>query len=411
MDYDVFFSICQTPVAGHMPSEAEMFRNFLDEVKAADRLGYGVAWIAESHFSTEVQKRHEHPVVPFFPGEIGLNTDFLQLSQRVFAETERIETGSAVMNVLVNGGPVAAAERVAAFLALHGLDPDERRRIHVGFAAGRFDFMNRTTGIAPRDEIEERAWKVVRGKVFEEAAEIFVRLLTGEILRSDQVRATTLTRADFRSDDEWEGVRAAARDLGRDGDEIAIPRRFVFEDTMIVPHEFRRDLLVLQIGSHDPRLQEEVNRLAPVRVFNLSFTGGDVIEKTHERMATSFHADGGPWKRSYMPRTTMVFLNEEEGLSPAERRERAAAEAKAALSTYWKALEGTVDPDKVANAAENALVGNAEDVAEQALERYHPDERLMLWFDFFNHDAPRVIRNMEAFTEKVRPRIEENLRR
>ena len=411
MDYDVFFSICQTPVDGRMPSEAEMFTNFFAEVKAADELGYGVAWIAESHFSTEVQKRHKKPVVPHFPGEIGLNTDFLLLSQQVFARTKRIETGSAVMNILVNGGPVAAAERIAAFLAYHGLDPEERRRIHVGFAAGRFDFMNRTTGIVPRDAIEEAAWPAVRGKVFAEAATAFVRLLSGEIVRGDELPETVLTRDLCRKDEDWERVRAAARELGRDGDAIAIPRRFDFEDVKVIPQEFRRELLNLTIGTHEPALQEEVNRYAPVQVFNLSITGGDVIEDTHARMEEAYHPDGGPWRRGYMPRTTMVFLNEEPGLTEDSRRRAAHAEAESALSTYWKALEGTIDPKKVEGAAENALVGNAEDVAAQALERYHPDDRLMLWFDFFNHDAARVIRNMEAFRGKVVPIIEEQLAR
>ena len=60
--------------------------------------------------------------------------------------TTRIETGSAVMNILVNGGPIAAAERLAVFGALHGLDERERRRIHVGFSQGRFEFMNRAAG-------------------------------------------------------------------------------------------------------------------------------------------------------------------------------------------------------------------------------------------------------------------------
>ena len=273
MEYDVFFSISQTPVDGRMPSEAEMFTNFFDEVVAADELGFGTAWLAESHFSTEVQKRHVNPVVPHWQGEVGLNTDFLQLSREVFYRTRRIETGSAVMNILVNGGPVAAAERIAAFLALHGLDPEEFRRIHVGFAAGRFDFMSRTTGVAPRNGVEDAAWPALKGKIFAEAAEIFLRLIRGDVLQSDQVRETTLTRADFRSDDDWERVARAATAAGiGDGTTIPIPRRFVFEDVMIVPKDYRRDLLTLTSGTHDPVLQEDVNRTLPVRVFNLSIT-------------------------------------------------------------------------------------------------------------------------------------------
>ena len=38
-----------------------MYGNFLRQVVCADELGYGTAWIAESHLSSEVQKRHEHP--------------------------------------------------------------------------------------------------------------------------------------------------------------------------------------------------------------------------------------------------------------------------------------------------------------------------------------------------------------
>ncbi|MFO0003197.1 MAG: luciferase, partial [bacterium] len=63
MEYDVFFSISQTPVAGVIPSEAEMFRNFFAQVEAADALGFGTAWVANAHLSTEVQKRHVNAVV------------------------------------------------------------------------------------------------------------------------------------------------------------------------------------------------------------------------------------------------------------------------------------------------------------------------------------------------------------
>ncbi|MFO1533803.1 MAG: hypothetical protein ABR562_08980, partial [Thermoplasmatota archaeon] len=47
----------------------------------------------------------------------------------------------------------------------------------------------------------------------------------------------------------------------------------------------------------------------------------------------------------------------------------------------------------------------ADDVAKQLAERFHPEDRLMLWFDFFNHDSQRVVRNMEAFMQKVAPRL------
>src|SRR5438874_12709638 len=119
-----------------------MFRNFFEQVALAAGLGFGTAWVAESHLSTEVQKSNPGAVIPNFVGEIGLNTDILQLAHRIFARTKRIGVGSAIMNILCNGGPIAAAERIKAFLALHGLGPNEQRLLTVGFGSGRFLYIN-----------------------------------------------------------------------------------------------------------------------------------------------------------------------------------------------------------------------------------------------------------------------------
>ena len=89
--------------------------------------------------------------------------------------------------------------------------------------------------------------------------------------------------------------------------------------------------------------------------------------------------------------------------------QRAQEEARGALGEYWKALQGTLDPEKVEKAATNALIGNAEEVAAQIPERFHPEDRLMLWFDFFNHDSDRVIRNMEKFMSRVEPLVAKGL--
>jgi alkanesulfonate monooxygenase SsuD/methylene tetrahydromethanopterin reductase-like flavin-dependent oxidoreductase (luciferase family) len=359
--------------------------------------------VAQSHLSSEVQKQHDHPVVPHWKGEIGLNTDILQLAHRVFARTKNIQLGSAVMNIVCNGGPVAHAERIAAFCSLHGLDPEERRRICIGFSAGRFQFMNRAYGIVPRNPVEEAAWPALRGQVFAEACEIFLRLLRGDTLSSADVSPTILTRANFRSDEDWEGVKAAAG--SPTAASIPIENRWAFDVLKIVPSDWRRELIDLVIGSHDPRLQVAVNRTLPVKVFNLSITRPDIIDATHERMREAFHPDGGPWQRAHMPRTVMVFVNEQPGLSPKQRSQAAQAEAKRALGAYWTALEGTLDPAKVERAANNAVIGNAEEVAAQIRERFDPADRLMLWFDFFNHDCDRVISNMEAFQHQVVPMV------
>lgn len=407
--FDVFFSISQTPdTSGHTPSESEMFANFFDQVELADELGFGVGWVAQAHLSTEVQKRNSKPVVPHYPGEVGLCTDFFQVASEMFSRTSSIEVGSAVMSILASGGPIAQAERVGSFLALHGLDPDESRRLHIGFSAGRFEFMARPYGIVPRDVVEEAAWPALRGQVFAEASEIFLRLLNGEIVSSEMIRPTVLTRDNFRSDEDWAGVQGAAmsvRGLDSSPDSIEFAKRYEFEEIKTIPQEWRRELLNLVLGSHDSKLQEEVNKLRPVQVFNLSITPPHVIEETHDRFSQHYHPDGGPWERSMMPRTVMVFVNDEEGLTLEQQDEAAMKEARAALTTYWSALEGTIDPTKIERAADNAVIGNVESVCEQILERFHPEDRLMCWFDFFNHDSERVKRNMTAFMTKVAPRV------
>lgn len=400
MRFDIFFSISQTPVEGYLPGEATMFQNFFAQVEAADALGYGTAWVAESHYSSEVQKRHRRPVIPHWNGEVGLNGDICQLATRVFQKTKRIHVGSAVMNIVCNGGPLAQAEKVATFATLHGLDHEERRQLHLGFSAGRFDFMNRVTGVDARTPWELAAWPVVRGKLFAEAGEIFLRLLRGETISSDDIPEYTLKPADFRSEADWHKVREMA---GAPESGIPLPRRWTFEATRIIPAHWHRELVVPIAGTHDAPLQEYFNRFMPVQVFNLSITRPEIIEETHRRMAAAYHPKGGPWKREYMPRTVFVFLNAQPHLSPERQRVHAKEEAEAALGAYWAALDGTIDPSKVANAADNALIGNPDDIAAQILERFHPEDRLMLWFDFFNHDCARVIVNQEAFMARVVP--------
>ena len=407
--FDVFFSISQTPdTSGHTPSEVEMFSNFFDQVELADELGFEVGWVAQAHLSTEIQKRNSKPVVPHYPGEVGLCTDFFQIAREMFARTNRMDVGSAVMSILASGGPIAQAERVGSFLALHGLDPEETRRLHIGFSAGRFEFMARPYGIVPRDAVERAAWPALRGQIFAEASEIFLRLLKGEVVSSEMIRPTALNRGNFRSDEDWRRAQEAAisvRTLDSAPDSIEFDRRYEFEEIKTIPQHWRRELLNLVLGSHDSALQVEVNKQLPVQVFNLSITPPHVIEQTHERMSENYHPDGGTWHRSMMPRTIMVFINDEDGLTPEQQDDAAMKEARAALETYWNALEGTIDPSKIEKATDNAVIGNVETVSRQIIERFHPEDRLMCWFDFFNHDSERVMRNMMAFMTEVAPRV------
>jgi alkanesulfonate monooxygenase SsuD/methylene tetrahydromethanopterin reductase-like flavin-dependent oxidoreductase (luciferase family) len=412
MKYDVFFSISQTPVDGFKPNERTMLQNFFSQVKVADRLGYGIAWIAQSHLSTEIQKSNRKPVVPHFEGEIGLCTDFFQLAHKVFGCTNNIEVGSGVLSILCNGGPIGVAERIGNFCALHGLDEEEKRRLHIGFAAGRFEFMARPYGIVPRDAVEEAAWPALRGQIFMEACDIMLRLLRGDVLSSDDTYETILTRANFRSDQDWIMVQKAAhesRGFPVDCAEIPIAKRFDFEQLKTIPQEWRRDLLSLIIGSHDQRAQKFVNELLPVKVFNLSITQSKIIDETHERMRQWFHPEGGEWQREFMPRTVITVINDDPDKTQEQQNEAAQQHANRAISSYWKALAGTIDPMKIQRAANNALIGSCESVAQQIADRFHRDDRLMLWFDYFNHNNQEVIGMMEAFMNKVAPLVEQIL--
>ena len=188
MRFDVFCSLAQTPREDSgMPTHATLLREFVDQARLADEVGYECIWVAENHYSSELQKTHRNPVIPHWEGEVGLNTDICQLAAHVFARTNRIDVGSAIMNIVANGGPLPAAEQVATCLAWHGLDPHEQRRLRVGFAGGRFDYIGRATGIAPRTEWERAAWPEVKAGIFREAAEIFLRLLSGEDVSSDGI--------------------------------------------------------------------------------------------------------------------------------------------------------------------------------------------------------------------------------
>lgn len=387
-----------------------MFRNFFDQVRLADELGFGCAWVAETHLSCQVQKRNPGAVIPHFTGEIGLNTDILQLGHKIFAETKRIHVGSAIRNILCNGGPMAHAEAVRTFLSLHGLREGEDRLLELGFASGRFPFSNVPYGVKPRNETEKIAWPALRGLVFQEATEIFLRFLKGEVFNSRAVAPKLLTRGLFRSDEDWARVAEThAREAGLAKTEAArlgvieVPPYWVFDDVGVIPFEAPMHLLRLTIGAHDAASQAFANRFLPVGVFNLSITPGPAIEETHERMKRDFHPEGGGWHRHRMPRTVLVFIDNTPGISDEARSDRAVRAGRSALETYWKAVEGTLDPGKIENAVDNALVGSPRDVVAQMKARFHPEDRLMLWFDFNNHDNEAVKRSMRWFMEDVAP--------
>ena len=104
-----------------------------------------------------------------------------------------------------------------------------------------------------------------------------------------------------------------------------------------------------------------------------------------------------------MPRTVLVFIDNTPKKSIAQRRAIARERVNQALQAYWQAIEGTIEPEKIIKAANNALVGTPEDIVQQIRERFHPEDRLMLWFDFFNHNNEEVKESMTQFMRNVCP--------
>ena len=106
-----------------------------------------------------------------------------------------------------------------------------------------------------------------------------------------------------------------------------------------------------------------------------------------------------------MPRTVLVFLSDDPNLSVEENDKKAREMAEKANAAYWTAIQGTIDPVKLAMAVDNALAGHPETVITQMKERFHGDDRLMLWFDFNNHNNEQVTGAMRTFMEKVAPNV------
>ena len=412
MQFDIFFSICQTEVDGYLPTEKVMWQNFFEQVRAADDLGYNTAWVAETHLSCQIQKQNAGAVIPHFKGEIGLNTDILQLAHFIFDRTKKIHVGSAIRNIQCNGGPIAHAEAVKTFLSFHQAREENwfgqstaskgPRKLHLGFASGRFPFSNRPYGIKPRNHFEEATWPPLRGKIFQEAVEIFLRFLRGDIFSSQDVRSTELGEKDFRSPEEWQkaqlAFKAAFPDLWQkisvqSAIKLPVDSRWSFEKLGVIPFATPLEYLQLYIGAHDAPTQHWANEFMPVGVFNLSITPDQVIEQTHQRMSQHFHQQGGQWSRKHMPRTVLVFLDSDS--------QKAEKHAKQALGTYWQAMEGTLDPEKVKSATKNALVGSPQQIVDELKSRFHQEDRLMLWFDFNNHNSSEVVAAMEQFKTQV----------
>ena len=122
------------------------------------------------------------------------------------------------------------------------------------------------------------------------------------------------------------------KSAGEKLDHVVVPSFYNFDPVGVIPFQAPMDRLRLTVGSADPEVHALANEILPVSVFNLSITPPKQIEETHAKMTKIYHPDGGPWKREYMPRTVLCFLNDDQGVSIDERRDRAKNAAVKALS-------------------------------------------------------------------------------
>jgi alkanesulfonate monooxygenase SsuD/methylene tetrahydromethanopterin reductase-like flavin-dependent oxidoreductase (luciferase family) len=401
MLFDLFHSLARVDTLLPRVTDRQVFLDFFAQARAAEDLGFGTVWVAESHFSSEVQKLHAEPVIPTFRGEIGLNSDSPQLAQALFERTARIGFGTAIYNIVGgNGGPLAAADRVRALAFINSLR-EAPRSLHLGVAAGRFPYINKPYGVLPRDPIEAALWPQYKRLIFLEALEIFLRLSNSETLASSQLTRRTISRELFSSDEAWERALREVRgqvELAHGG--VPYRGRWTFEPLRLVPELPREDLsrhVRFVLGSSDPLALDLASQLGEIDIFHLSFTPPEQINATHELMRAREGAAGRAWHRGRMPRTVLVFVDRD--------RRRAEERASKTLDMYLAGMEGTVATPEKQRLLARALVGDGPMVRQQLSpddpRGFHPDDRLMLWFEYGQADSAAIIDQMRYFADQV----------
>ncbi|KFE68366.1 LLM class flavin-dependent oxidoreductase [Hyalangium minutum] len=399
MLFDIFHSVGTTD---WVRAERQVFEELLEQTRLAEQLGYTTMWLSESHYSSEPQKGHAEPVVPTYPGELGLSNDAPQLIQFLLDRTQRIGFGTAIYNIVGgNGGPIRSAEAMRMLAFLNGLR-DTPRMLRIGVASGRFEFINRPFGVHPRDAEEKLLWKQYKRFVFLEALEIFLRLSNGETLSSEMLTPLTLGREHFDSDGEWERARKelARLSAGPLPERLPYRRRWNFEPIRLVPSlsPAMRECQRFVLGSADPLAREIGCKFADLDIFNLSFTSAESLNALHREMTGRASAHGSVWHRGRLPRTALIFID------PDQRRAEEAASR--GMDIYLEGMRGTLaTPPKEALLAK-ALVGDAHAIREQLAEGgargFHREDCVMLWFEFTRgHDE--VLKQMRYFAQEVMP--------
>ena len=401
MQFDLFHSLCRIDTVTPKLGDRQIFQNFLEQVQLAEAIGFATIWVAESHFSSEVQKTHKQPVIPYYQGEVGLNNDSLQLASWLFQATHRIGFGTAIFNIVGgNGGPISAADRIRA-LAWYNSLSDRPRRLDIGVAAGRFPYINRPYGIVPRNAEEHLLWSAYKRLIFAEALEIFLRLSNGETLCSDHLTRHTIGPEWYPWEGEWEAILRQHPSAGT-AERFAYHPRWQFEPLKLIPElprEETRALLNFVLGSSDPYAREIGWRFDDMDLFTLSFMSPEYIDKLHTEMRAVNAKHQRPWHRHRLPRTVLVFMDTD----PVKAHQKASR----AFDVYIEAMRGTVGMPAKDVLMSRALIGDSQSIREQLSpddpHGFHPDDRLMLWFEFNQPEHEAVCREMRQFAEEVMP--------
>lgn len=392
MIFDLFHSISDPRINQQTLGSRQVFAQFLDQAKLAEQLGADTVWAAESHFSSETQKKNKYATIPFFEGEVGINSDSFQLAQLLLNHTQKINFGVAIHNIVGgSGGPIASADRVNSLSCYNQMFYGGTRKIRLGIASGRFPYQNTPFQILPRNEAEKELWNEIRPYIFLEALEVFLRLIRGDELGSKQVRSWKLESDALRDE--------TLKKKYREG--FQIEKRWEFEPLKLVPAFENKTGLEIVLGSHDPKALEWGLKFWDLSLFNLSFTSPQQIESLHEKMRALSLESGRQWMRSRLPRTVMVFIHQQS--------KKAHELASQVLDTYIEAMRDTAMVPTKEVLLSRALVGDPSEIRDQISEGstrgFHPEDRLMLWFEFNQTDNQEIQKQMRLFWEEVGARI------
>lgn len=380
---DLFHSISDPVIQGRSLGTGQVLANFLDQAALAESLGADTIWCAESHFSSETQKKTKVATIPHFQGEVGINCDSFQIAQLLFSRTKKVSFGSAIHNIVGgSGGPIASADRVNFLTCLNDTVGGWNRKLRIGVAAGRFPYQNSPFQIEPKSEEEKRLWPLTKRYVFIEALEIFLRLLGGEELNSDQIK-------------KWE------INSNESSGPVSVRKFWEFETIRLVPAVKKSENLEVVLGSHDPLALDWGLKFWDLSLFNLSFTSPEQIEALHIQMKEKCQQTQRLWHRSRLPRTVMVFID--------KKREKAYQLANHVLDNYIEAMRGTTQvPDKTI-LLQRALVGDPSEICDQmkpgGSRGFHFDDRLMLWFEFNQLNNDDIKDQMKMFYTEVLPKV------